>query len=99
MYDSYFCIWIRNPTHGRYGNYGIALLSGLVSLSVVVGGTWVYLEKDNIINKTKTQLINGVTSAVSEALPGMLDAAMPELPKVTGPIVPEKTGAAIPKLP
>jgi hypothetical protein len=78
---------------------GIALLSGLVSLSVVVGGTWVYLEKDNIINKTKIQLINGVTSAVSEALPGMLDAAMPELPKVTGPIVPEKTGAAIPKLP
>ena len=44
----------------------LALLSGLVSLSVVVGGTWVYLEKDNIINKTKTQLINGVTSAVSE---------------------------------
>ena len=32
---------------------GIALFSGLVSLSIVVGGAWVYLEKDNIINNAK----------------------------------------------
>tara|TARA_R100000005_G_C4826088_1_gene104885 strand:- start:136 stop:390 length:255 start_codon:yes stop_codon:yes gene_type:complete len=77
---------------------GIALFSGLVSLSVVVGGTWVYLEKDNIVNNAKTQLVNGVTAAVSEALPGMLDAAMPELPGVTGGAVPGG-GSASPSLP
>ena len=70
---------------------GIALFSGLVSLSVVVGGVWVYLEKDNIINNAKSQLVKGVTAAVSEALPGMLDAAMPEIPEV-----PAKTGGVMP---
>jgi len=77
---------------------GIALFSGLVSLSVVVGGVWVYLEKDNIINNAKSQLVKGVTAAVSEALPGMLDAAMPELPGVTGGAIPSG-GSATPSLP
>lgn len=62
----------------------IAVFSGTVSLAVVVGGTWIYLEKDNMINRVKTQLINGVTESVQNALPGMLDAATPELPPVTG---------------
>ena len=77
---------------------GIALFSGLVSLSVVVGGVWVYLEKDNIINNAKSQLVKGVTAAVSEALPGMLDAAMPELPEVTGGAIPGG-GSSTPSLP
>ena len=77
---------------------GIALFSGLVSVSIVVGGTWVYLEKDNIINNAKSQLIKGVTAAVSEALPGMLDAAMPELPGATGGAIPGG-GSATPSLP
>lgn len=82
---------------------GIALLSGLVSLGVVVGGTWLYLEKDNMIYNVKTQLINGVTESITNALPGMLDAAMPELPGSTGNVIPESatsvpsvTGGAIP---
>ena len=37
-----------------------------------------------MINGVKTQLINGVTESVQNALPGMLDAATPELPSVTG---------------
>ena len=77
---------------------GIALFSGLVSLSIVVGGTWVYLEKDNIINNAKSQLVKGVTAAVSEALPGMLDAAMPELPGATGGAIPGG-GSPTPSLP
>ena len=78
---------------------GIALLSGLVSLGVVVGGTWVYLEKDNMINNVKTQLINGVTESITNALPGMLDAAIPELPDATGDVIkpsPNVTGGAVP---
>jgi len=70
---------------------GIALFSGVVSLGLVVGGGWIYLEKDNLINGVKTQMINGLTSSIQEMLPGMLDAAMPEIPEV-----PTKTGGVVP---
>jgi hypothetical protein len=70
---------------------GIALFSGVVSLGLVVGGVWVYLEKDNLINGVKTQMINGVTSSIQEMLPGMLDSAMPEIPEV-----PSSTGGVMP---
>ena len=70
---------------------GIALFSGAVSLSLVVGGVWVYLEKDNLINGVKTQMINGVTESIQKMLPGMLDAAMPEIPEV-----PSSTGGVVP---
>ena len=70
---------------------GIALFSGVVSLGLVVGGGWIYLEKDNLINGVKRQMINGVTSSIQEMLPGMLDAAMPEIPEV-----PTKTGGVVP---
>ena len=69
----------------------ITLFSGVVSLGVVVGGVWVYLEKDNLVNGVKTQMINGVTSSIQKMLPGMLDAAMPEIPEV-----PTKTGGVVP---
>ena len=70
---------------------GIALFSGAVSLSLVVGGVWIYLEKDNMINGVKTQMINGVTESIQKMLPGMLDASMPEIPEV-----PTKTGGVVP---
>ena len=78
---------------------GIALLSGLVLLGVVVGGKWIYLEKDNMIHNGKTQMINGVTESITNALPGMLDAAMPELPDATGDVIkstPKVTGGPLP---
>ena len=70
---------------------GIALFSGAVSLSLVVGGVWIYLEKDNMINGVKTQMINGVTESIQKMLPGMLDASMPEIPEV-----PSSTGGVMP---
>ena len=70
---------------------GIALFSGVVSLGLVVGGVWVYLEKDNLINGVKTQMINGVTESIQKMLPGMLDESMPEIPEV-----PTKTGGVMP---
>ena len=45
---------------------GISLFSGVVSLTVVVGGVWVYLEKDNLVNGVKTQMINGVTESIQQ---------------------------------
>ena len=81
----------------------IALLSGLVSLSVVGGGTYLYLNKDAMIEDVRAKATEEITKAITEALPGMIDSAMPELPEVTGGIVPESsqsvpnmTGGAIP---
>ena len=70
---------------------GIALFSGVVSLGIVVGGVWIYLEKDNLVNGVKTQMINGVTSSIQEMLPGMLESSMPEIPEV-----PSSTGGVMP---
>jgi phage tail protein X len=74
----------------------IALLSGLVSLSVVGGGAYLYLNKDTLVEDARVKVTKAVTEAVTEALPGMLDAAMPELPEVTGPAMPTTTGPALP---
>jgi DNA-binding protein YbaB len=83
---------------------GIALLSGLVSLSVLGGGAYLYLNADSLLDQGKEQLTKLVagaaTDAVSGALPGMLDSSMPALPKTTGPAVPVGVpagGMALPK--
>ena len=66
----------------------VALLSGLVSLSVVGGGAYLYLNKDVLIERARKNATEAVTKAVTEAPPGMVDAAVPELPKTTGPALP-----------
>ena len=66
----------------------IALLSGLVSLSVVAGGTYLYLNKDVMIESARQKAIEEVTKTVTEALPGMIQGAMPKMPEVTGPALP-----------
>jgi len=77
---------------------GVALFSGCVSLGLVVGGTTLYLQKDNIVNNLKVQLINGVSESVKGMLPGLVDGAMPELPGATGGAIgaPAGGGAALP---
>ena len=66
----------------------IALLSGLVSLSVVGGGTYLYLQKDALIEDAKKNAIETVTKSVTEALPGLIKDQMPELPTTTGGAIP-----------
>ena len=75
---------------------GVALFSGLVSLGLVVGGSIVYLQKDNIVNGIKTQLINGVTESVQSMLPNIVDGAIPEVPKVTGGAIPIVSETGLP---
>ena len=72
----------------------IALLSGLVSLSVVGGGAYLYLNKDAMIEDIRKKATEQVTKAITEALPDIVDAALPEMPEV--PEVPNKTGGVIP---
>ena len=72
----------------------IALLSGLVSLSVLGGGAYLYVNKDAIIEDVKMTATKAVAKAVAETLPGMIDEAMPEIP---APVeVPKQTGGVIP---
>jgi hypothetical protein len=66
----------------------IALLSGLVSLSVVGGGAYLYLQKDALIEDAKKNAIETVTKSVTEALPGLIKDQMPELPTTTGGAIP-----------
>jgi hypothetical protein len=71
----------------------ISLLSGLVSLSVLCGGAYLYLNKDTLIEDARTKVTKAVTEAVTEALPSMIDSAMPEIPEppkfpnITGPVI------------
>ena len=67
---------------------GVALLSGLVSLSVLGGGAYLYVQKDTLIENAREKATAAITEAITEALPGMMDSAMPALPKTTGPELP-----------
>lgn len=69
----------------------IALLSGLVSLSVVGAGSYLYLNKDALIEDARKNLTTVVTGAITDALPGMIDSALPEPPEI-----PKQTGGPIP---
>ena len=67
---------------------GVALLSGLVSLSVLGGGAYLYVQKDALIESATAAATAAATEAVTNALPGMMDSAMPEMPSATGPALP-----------
>ena len=67
---------------------GIALLSGLVTLSIVGAGAYLYLNKDAMIESAKERVTKAATEAITDALPGMLDSAMPKMPKATGGPIP-----------
>jgi hypothetical protein len=81
----------------------IALLSGLVSLGIVGGGAYVYLNKDALLDSAKEKVAAAATEAIAGALPGMIDAAMPELPEMpgaTGGAIPMgESGPSLPRLP
>ena len=65
-----------------------ALASGLVSLSVVAGAGYLYVNKDALVEDARERVTTTVTEAISGALPGLVDASMPELPTTTGPAIP-----------
>ncbi len=74
----------------------LALASFGVSAAVVGAGTYVYLNKDTLIESAKEEAIKQVTATVTEALPGMIQGAMPKMPSATGNIIESKP--AIPGL-
>ena len=66
----------------------LALSSFVVSAAIVGGGTWLYLNKDVMLEEAREKIATAATEAIAGALPGMLDAAMPEMPEVTGGAIP-----------
>ena len=67
----------------------LALVSFGVSAAVVAGGTYVYLNKDAIVDNVKDGVTKAASEAITEALPGMLDSAVPAVPTETGLPIPQ----------
>tara|TARA_B100000925_G_scaffold193933_1_gene146818 strand:+ start:186 stop:410 length:225 start_codon:yes stop_codon:yes gene_type:complete len=66
----------------------LAVLSFVGTAGIVGGGTYVYLNREAIIEDAKEKVAKAATEAIAGALPGMVDAAVPELPETTGPALP-----------
>jgi len=60
---------------------GIAILSGVVSLTVVGSGVFIYLQKDAIIDSVKEKVMSSVMPDIGS---GISDA----IPDTTGPAIP-----------
>ncbi len=69
----------------------LAVLSFAGVASIVGGGTYLYLQRDAILDGVKAKVTEAAVDAVTGALPGMMDSAMPEMPKM-----PSATGPALP---
>lgn len=72
----------------------IALLSGLVSLSVVGSGAYLYLNKDALIETVRENAIETVTKTITESLPGLIKSSLPEMPVPVD--LPKQTGGVLP---
>ena len=74
----------------------IAIASGVISLSVVGSGIYVYVQRDQLIDSVKSQVLKSVTGS----LPGLVDT---KIPTITGPaLAPSaapKAGLGLPGLP
>ena len=64
----------------------IAVVSGVLSLTVVGAGLTVYLNKDAIVNSIKDKALEAVTGSLGNVLGDSLP-------------IPESTGGVIPELP
>lgn len=78
---------------------GLAIFAGLVSLTIVSAGGYVYLQREELAEKAKSRVTKAIQSALTDALPVAVDQALPELPTSTGPALPTppvKQGFGIP---
>ena len=59
----------------------VAIASGVISLTVVGSGLYVYVQRDQLIDNVKSQVLKSVTGS----LPGLVDT---KIPSTTGGVVP-----------
>ena len=70
---------------------GIAIASGVVSLTVVILGGYVFIRKDAIIDGVKSKIIESVSGKMGDMLPDIVGGS---IPGTTGPALPS---APLPK--
>ena len=73
---------------------GIAIASGVVSITVVGVAGYVYLRKDAIIENVKSKVMESVLPGGLGGLGGL--DAMPSSPSIPSSPIPEGTGLGIP---
>ena len=65
---------------------GIAILSGIISLTVVGSGVVIYLQKDAIIENVKGKVMDAVLpdigGGITDAIPEMTGPAIPGIPEL-----------------
>ena len=77
----------------------IALLSGLTSLTLIAGSSYLLLNKDALIEDAKVKITEAVTDTVTKSatgaalksvqsqVPGLVKSNLPVMPKTTGPVL------------
>lgn len=79
----------------------VALLSGLVSLSVLGGAFYLYKNVDTLVEEAREKATEEVKKAVMDAVPGIVGGLMPEMPEIpsmTGGIVNESSQNSVPNV-
>ena len=66
----------------------LAILSFAGTAGIVGGGTYVYTQRDALIENAKSQIAAAAGEAITDALPDMMDSSMPGLPASTGGALP-----------
>ena len=71
----------------------IAISSGVVSLTVVIGGVSLYANRGKIIDSVKSQVMEQVTGALGSSLGGLVpDATGPAISPQAAPQAPGSVG-------
>ncbi len=68
----------------------VALLSGLVSLTVLGSGVYLYKNSDVLIEDFRNKITKTAVETIQKTLPELVNTALPETPKTTGLPIPVK---------
>ena len=74
---------------------GIAIASGVISLTVVGTIGYVFIRKDAIIEHVKSKVMESVMGSVGDALPDVVGDVLPDVTGPAGPM-PEGVGLGVP---
>jgi len=74
---------------------GIAIASGVISLTVVGTIGYVFIRKDAIIENVKSKVMESVMGSVGDALPDVMGDVLPDTTGPAGPM-PEGVGLGVP---
>tara|TARA_R100000008_G_scaffold2385_1_gene1893 strand:+ start:122 stop:388 length:267 start_codon:yes stop_codon:yes gene_type:complete len=73
----------------------IAVASGVVSLAVVGSGLYVYVQRDQLIDSVKSQVLKSVTGSLGGGLGGSLGGDLPTGSNDLAPGAPQSSGPSV----